>query len=102
VLGLVAAAGQGELPGRRRGLPILAVLAGLVVLNLLPWATFLSRTTRGRPSLAAAVGQGVRATIGLPAWLVAAAAALLLAAALVMCASALPVLAAGQGERGPG
>jgi hypothetical protein len=52
VLGRVAAAGLGELPGRRRGLPILAVLAGLVALNLLLWTTFLSRTTpaaRPRP-----------------------------------------------------
>jgi hypothetical protein len=101
VLGLVAAVGLGELPGRHRGLPILAVLAGLVVLNLLLWATFLSRTTPGRPSLAAAVEQGVRATTGLPAWPVVSAAALLLAAALAMCAFALPVLAAGEGERGP-
>jgi hypothetical protein len=102
VLGLVAAAGLGELPGRRRGLPILAALAGQVVLNLVLWATFLVRTTPGRRSLAAAVQQEVRATIGLPGWLVVSAAVLLLAAALAMCASALPVLAAGEGERGPG
>jgi hypothetical protein len=81
---------------------MLAVLAGQVFLNLLFWATFLSRITPGCPSLAAAVEQEVRATIGLPAWLVVSAAALLLVAALAMCASALSVLAAGEGERGPG
>ena len=96
VLGLVAAAGLAELPGHRRGLAAIAVLAGEVVLNLLLWATFLSRTSRGRPSLAGAVVGAVRATTGLPAWPVCGVAALLLAAALGMCARALWLLAAEE------
>ena len=91
-ISLIAAVGLAELPGRRRSLPILAVLAGQVALNLLLWATFLSRITPGRPGLAAAVGQGVPATFGLPAGLVVPVAVMLLAAALAMVGRALWML----------
>jgi hypothetical protein len=96
VISLIAAVGLAELPGRRRSLLILAVLAGQVTFNLLLWATFLSRTTVGRPGLVAAVGQGVPATIGLPAALVVPAAVVLLAAALAMVGRALWMLDDGQ------
>jgi hypothetical protein len=96
VISLIAAVGLAELPGRRRSLLILAVLAGQVTFNLLLWATFLSRTTVGRPGLVAAVGQGVPAIIGLPAALVVPAAVVLLAAALAMVGRALWMLDDGQ------
>ena len=91
-ISLVAAVGLSELPGRRRSGAILAVVAGQVGLNLLLWATFLSRTTVGRPSLVAAVGQGVRATTGLPAGLVVPVAVVLLTNALVLLGRALRIL----------
>jgi hypothetical protein len=95
-ISLVAAVGLAELPGRHRSFPILAVLAGQVGLNLLLWATFLSRTKVGRPSLGVAIGQGMRATSGLPANLVVPVAVLLLAVALAMVARALRILDSRQ------
>jgi hypothetical protein len=95
-ISLVVAVGLTDLPGRRRALPILAVFAGQVGLNLLLWATFLSRVTAGDGSLVAAVGQGVRATSGLSTRLVVAAAVGLLAAALAMFAHAMRLLDRGQ------
>lgn len=95
-ISLVAAAGLSELPGRRRSGAVLAVVAGQVGLNLLLWATFLSHTTVGRPSLVAAVGQGVRATTGLSAGLVVPVVVVLLTAALVLLGRALRILDSGR------
>jgi hypothetical protein len=95
-ISLVAAAGLSELPGRRRSGAVLAVVAGQVGLNLLLWATFLSYTTVGRPSLVAAVGQGVRATTALSAGLVVPVVVVLLTAALVLLGRALRILDSGR------
>jgi hypothetical protein len=95
-ISLVAAVGLAELPGRHRSLAILAVVAGQVALNLLLWATLLSRTSVGRPSLVAAIGHGMRATSGLPASLVVPVAVVLLLVALTMFARALRILDGGR------
>jgi hypothetical protein len=92
---LVAAVGLDELSGRRRSLPVLVLFLGQVGLNLLLWATFLSRTGEGRPSLAAMVGRGMWAGSSASAVLVFAVAAVLLAAAVVMVARALWMLDGG-------
>jgi hypothetical protein len=91
---LVAATGLAELPGHR-GLPLLALFVGQVVVNLLLWATFLSRTGEGRPSLTASVGQGLWVNSGPPGGLVVAVVAVLLAAAVAMVARSLRMLDGG-------
>ena len=65
------------------------------MVNLLLWATFLSRTGEGRPSLAASVGQGLWVDSGPPAGLVVAVVVVLLAAAVAMVARSLRMLDGG-------
>src|SRR4029453_10684690 len=98
---LVAAVGLDQLPGRRRGLPILAMLVAQVVLNAVYLGRFLSRITAGHPSVATAAGLPVSVTL--------VAAGALLALALAMVARALWTLEdrppatsrAGSGTRPP-
>jgi hypothetical protein len=88
VLALLAAVGLDQLPGRRRGLPILAVLTAQVVLNLVFLGRFLSRITADHPAIATAVGRRM-ADIGLSAPVMLTAAGVLLALALAMVGRAL-------------
>jgi hypothetical protein len=94
-IGLAAGAGLAALPGRGRADPVLAVFAAMVAVNLLLWATFLSRTADGRPSLAAAVGRAGWATSGPAIVLVVAVAAVLLAVAVALVARAVALLDVG-------
>ncbi|HKE98263.1 MAG TPA: hypothetical protein VKG45_04955 [Actinomycetes bacterium] len=96
VLSLIAAVGLDNLPGRRRGLPILAVLAAQVVLNLVYLGRFLSRIAPGHPAAVTALSRRIADT-GLPAAPVMMAAAVLLALALAMVGRALWAL----GDRPP-
>lgn len=94
-IGLAAGAGLAALPGRGRADPVLAVFAAMAAVNLLLWATFLSRTADGRPSLAAAVGRAGWAASGPATVLVVAVAAVLLAVAVALVARALRLLDVG-------
>jgi hypothetical protein len=94
-IGLAAGAGLAALPGRGRADPVLAVFAAMTAVNLLLWATFLSRTAEGRPSLAAAVGRAGWAASGPATVLVVAVAAVLLAVAVALVARAVALLDVG-------
>src|SRR4029453_9116303 len=85
---LVAAVGLDQLPGRRRGLPILAMLVAQVVLNAVYLGRFLPRITAGHPSVATAVSQRIAAA-GLPVSVTLVAAGALLALSLAMVARGL-------------
>jgi hypothetical protein len=96
VFALVAGLGLDQLPGRRRGFPILGMFAGQVALNIVFWGNFLSRINPGRPAITVAIERRID-DIALPVGLTLTVIAALLTLSVAIVGHALWVLGEQSG-----